>query len=159
MKWLGTIALVISAALLLPACGGGDDGNASAGVTISAQSEVVAESDTNESNAPPVTKQLVREWPHRWCGIRIGETREQATIAMGAYPTDENSHKIPLIPPIRLNSQGENTAQVPEPAGSDTWEAPGSYQFNVFYDTSLRVQQLDFEGPPRDLPCPAIRIR
>jgi hypothetical protein len=42
-------------------------------------------------------------------------------------------------------------------AGSDTREAPGSYQFNAFYDTNLRVQQLDYEGPPRKLTC-SIRV-
>jgi hypothetical protein len=46
----------------------------------------------------------------------------------------------------------------PEAAGSDTREAPGSYQFNAFYDTNPQVQQLDFEGPARTLACPVLRV-
>jgi hypothetical protein len=156
--FLNRLALCLAGALvvagLLVGCGGGSSSTGAGGVTITPTSEVVAESDTKEANAPPITKTLVREWPQRWCEIKIGDTREEVVVAMGAYPTEENSRKIPLVPPMRngkINSP-------PEAAGSDTWEAPGSYQFNAFYDTNLRVQQLDFEGPPRTLPCAAIRV-
>jgi len=148
MKRLALLGFLCAAGALA-GCGGGE---ATGGVTISPTSEVVAESDTKEPDAPPITKGLVREWPTSWCDdIRIGESREEVVAAMGAYPTEQDSHKIPLIPPI-------GTDRPPEAAGSDTWEAPGSYQFNAFYDTNLRVQQLDFGGPAGDLPCAAIRV-
>jgi hypothetical protein len=139
-------------AAALAGCGSADSDSTSA--TITPGSPVVAKSDGSYSNAPAITKALVREWPARWCGVQIGDSRDDVTRKMGAYPTEQDSHKIPLIPPIR---HGESTAP-PEPAGSDTWEAPGSYQFNAFFDTSLRVQQLDFSGPSRSLPCSLIRV-
>jgi hypothetical protein len=156
---LNRLALCMTGALavaaLLVGCGGGSSPtSAGGGVVVTPSSEIVAESDTKEANAPPITKTLVREWPPRWCDIKMGDTREEVVLAMGAYPTEQNSHKIPLIAPMKngkINSP-------PEAAGSDTWEAPGSYQFNAFYDTNLRVQQLDFEGPARLLSCPAIRV-
>ncbi len=78
---------------------------------------------------------------------------------MGSYPTTQNSHRTPLIPYVKINANGENENEAPpQAAGSDTWEAPGSYQFNAFYDRSLHVQQLDFGGPGRELPCAAIRV-
>lgn len=145
-------------ALGLAGCGGDSTGE-DAGVTITPGSSVVAKSDGSHDNAPAITKALVQEWPSRWCSIKIGVSREAVVRAMGAYPTEENSHKIPLIPPIDLNASGENRTEAPpEPAGSDTWEAPGSYQFNAFYDTSLHVQQLDFNGPTKRLPCKEIRV-
>jgi hypothetical protein len=70
----------------------------------------------------------------------------------------QNSHQIPLIPPIHFDSQGEiENPAPPKAAGSDTWESVGTYQFNAFYDRSLHVQQLDFGGPPGALPCAVIR--
>lgn len=147
------------AVLAFSGCGGGSSTD-SAGVTITPTSEVVAESEGSYDNAPPITKELVREWPERWCTIPIGASREEVVKAMGAYPTDQDSHKIPHIPLIHLNSRGEDVnPKPPMPAGSDTWEAPGSFQFNAFFDSSLRLQQLDFGGPAAELPCAATRVR
>ena len=73
---------------------------------------------------------------------------------MGAYPTDQNSHKIPLIPRVHAGA----SPQPYEPGGSDTWEAPGSGEFNAFYDKDLRVRQLDIGGRPTNSPCPAVRV-
>lgn len=98
-----------------------------------------------------------RHWPVRWCEVSIGDSRESVVRAMRSYPTEEDSHKIPLIPPMHFNSRGEPvTPRLPQPAGSDTWQT-GGYEFNAFYDRSLHVQQLDFAGPA--LPCAAIRVR
>lgn len=116
----------------------------------------MAESDVPYSNAPPITRALVREWPARWCRVKIGDPRKEVTRIMGAYPTTQDSHMIPLIPPIHVGANGEvESNQPPSQACSDTWVVPGTYQFNAFYDPSLHVQQLDFSGPPSKLPCRA----
>jgi len=136
----------------------GDTGAAGATGTSSSE-EVVAESEGDYPSAPPITKRLVREWPRRWCRVRIGDTREEAVIKMGAYPTSQNKPQIPLIPPVHRNAAGELVNEAPPaPYGVDTWEAPGSHRFNSFFDTDQRVQQLDFNGPPGKLPCDAIRV-
>jgi hypothetical protein len=121
--------------------------------------KAIAESDGSYANAPVITRELAEEWPDRWCRVRIGMTREQVVRTMGSYPTDQDSGKIPKIPEITGSPSGKvENAAPPEPAGSDTWEAPGTYQFNAFFDLDLRVQQLDFGGPAPRLSCPSIRV-
>jgi hypothetical protein len=87
------------------------------------------------------------DWPEAWCEARIGLTRDGLVELMGE-PTERDSGRIPLIPDI------ENIA--PDPVGSDTWEVAGSDEYNAFYDTDLKVQQLD--GPP-DIGCAEIRAK
>lgn len=154
---MGRLAVIgVICGIGLVGCGGSSE---TSGVTITPTSEVVAQSDSKESNAPPITRTLVREWPSRWCQVKVGASREAVVVAMGSYPTQQDSHKIPLIPYVHLNARGEDLNEAPPmAAGSDTWQAPGSYQFNAFYDTSLHVQQLDFGGPASKLPCATTRV-
>jgi hypothetical protein len=54
-----TRAVVVAG--LLAGCGGNSSSTSAGGVSVTPVSEVVAESDTKEANAPPVTKTLVSE--------------------------------------------------------------------------------------------------
>lgn len=136
-------------AFVLAGCGGGME------TVVVTESRPADQSDEAPNTSPALTNQ----WPARWCEVKIGDSRKEVTRLMDSYPTEQNSHKIPLIPPIHINESGEAEGSAPPmPAGSDTWEAPGTYQFNAFYDRSQRVQQLDFSGPERKLGCAAIRI-
>jgi hypothetical protein len=112
------------------------------------------------AETPRGTSSTPSEWTERWCEVEIGDSREEATATMGTYPTEEDSGKIPHIPEIELNDQGENVNEGPPlPLGSDTWEAAGTYQFNAFFDTNERMQQLDFAGPESEIDCAVTRIR
>jgi hypothetical protein len=119
--------------------------------------------DAEESGARTVPEEFRSEpdeWPERWCEVKIGDSREQVVKTMGAYPTEEDSSKIPLIPYIQPNNAGENENEAPpEAAGSDTWETAGTYEFNAFFDPSLHVQQLDFSGPAKELDCGTTRVK
>lgn len=156
-----TMVVVVGvAAFALAGCGGGTN---TVTVTQSTSTLPTSEKQYTGHLPPGVTDHpssaLVSEWPERWCRVRIGANREQVSEIMGAVPTEADSGKMPLIPPIKLNARGENENEgPPRPAGSDTWQAPGSYSFNAFYDRALRVQQLDFEGPARELGCASIRV-
>jgi len=87
------------------------------------------------------------DWPEAWCKARIGMTRNGLVELMGE-PTERDSGRIPLIPDI------ENIP--PDPVGSDTWEVAGSGEYNAFYDTDLKVQQLD---GPSEIGCSEIRAK
>ena len=148
-------------ALALAGCGGGGSTvtvtKSTAGSPSAPAKQYSGELPAGVTDEP--SQGLVAEWPKRWCRAAIGISRVQVVRVMGAVPTEASSRKIPLIPPLHIGARGqvENHAP-PAPAGSDTWEAPGSYQFNAFYDPSLHVQQLDFSGSEQELACPIVRV-
>jgi hypothetical protein len=147
------LALLALSAVALSGCGGGSE------TTVTETVGAAAPTTQTDKTTPSGTRSVPSEWTDRWCAVKIGDTREEATAKMGAYPTEEDSGKIPLIPYVKIGPDGQNENEgPPTPAGSDTWEAPGTYQFNAFFDKDLRVQQLDFNGPKDELPCAIIRI-
>jgi len=87
------------------------------------------------------------DWSEKWCEATVGMSRSALHALMGE-PTQPDSGKIPLIA----------LGGPPEPLGADTWEAPGSYQFNAFYNRDLNVQQLDVNGPDNTIICDTIRF-
>jgi hypothetical protein len=116
--------------------------------------QTVASRMSNGGSAETATgtaENFVRRWPSLWCSAKVGMSRSALHSLMGP-PTEPDSGKIPLIPHVGATSP-------PEPQGSDTWQAPGSYQFNAFYDPALHVQQLDFNGPKSALPCSDSRVK
>jgi hypothetical protein len=136
MRTTGIATAIIS--LTLTACGGGG-------------SKTNAASDNFGSDNAGPSRALVASWPEKWCRAKPGISRAELWRIMGK-PTTEDSGKLALIPHV-------GTKSPPEPQGSDTWEAPGSYQFNSFYNPDLDVQQLDFNGPKDEIGCPVIRVR
>jgi hypothetical protein len=146
-------ALLALSAVALSGCGGGSE------TTVTETVGAAAPTTQTDKTTPSGTRSVPSEWTDRWCTVKIGDTREEATAKMGAYPTEEDSGKIPLIPYVKIGPDGQNENEGPPiPAGSDTWEAAGTYQFNAFFDKDLRVQQLDFNGPKDELACAIIRI-
>lgn len=158
---LAIVGVLAGAMLALAGCGGGGSTvtvmKTTAGSSSAPAKQYSGELPAGVTDEP--SQILVAEWPKRWCRAAIGISRVQLMRVMGAVPTEAGSRKIPLIPPLHIGARGqvENNAP-PVPAGSDTWEAPGSYQFNAFYDRSLHVQQLDFSGSEQELPCPVVRV-
>lgn len=157
-------------ALALAGCGGGTE-TVTVEVTAPAATDSSTTSDEAETNdssstaeteatsTPPVS--VLREWPQRWCEVQVGDSREEVARIMGAPPTEADSTMLAHIPPIHLNSSGENTNEGPGPAETtDTWavRAPELVLFNAFYDASLHVQQLDFAGPDDFIPCSDTRV-
>jgi hypothetical protein len=147
------------AVLALVGCGGGTKTVTETSVVPTDSTEPQYEGKLPPGVTDDPSRDLIAEWPERWCQVKPGFSRLQVSRIMGAVPTEADSGKIPHIPYIKLNENGENENEAPPtPAGSDTWEAPGSYQFNAFYDPSLHVQQLDFGGPDSELPCATTRV-
>lgn len=135
-------ALAAVAALAL-GCGGSDSADPE---TAAATSPAAATEDSLETRA---AENIGEDWPTLWCQARLGMTRDELANLMGPPPYPD-SGRIPLVDIDR---------RPPEPVGSDTWEAPGTHQYNAFYDRNLRVQQLDLNGPDDAIRCSPERIR
>ncbi len=127
-------------------CGTNDDAGRST-VVVPATQEAPADVDSMEQRAQDASD-LSADWPTLWCQAEVGMTRRRLATLMGP-PTMPDSGMVPYI---------SVDASPPDPVGSDTWSAPGSYSFNAFYDSDLRVQQLDFGGPDTEIACNRVRV-
>jgi hypothetical protein len=128
------VGLVLAVATT--ACGGGSKSSDSAASTT-AQEELVKVDDSyplNKSGQPIVPKDVVKNWPGKFCTIQIGMTRAEARAIMGT-PTSFFADSS---------------------ANQDEWDG---YNVSVtaFYDIADKVKQLDDSTSTSELPCESSR--
>jgi hypothetical protein len=101
------LALLALSAVALSGCGGGSE------TTVTETVGAAAPTTQTDKTTPSGTRSVPSEWTDRWCTVKIGDTREEATAKMGAYPTEEASGKIPLIPYVKIGPDGQNENEGP----------------------------------------------